>query len=135
MHITKKTEYAILGALYVACQPRERFTNVNEITRSSHLPKDLLLKIFHDLVTQGILESKAGINGGFRLKKSPENTKRFWVWRRLIKSLRLINPRSVEPLAQIRPPTQGFLVRSAIYSRSSLNLAYAVINPGASVSM
>jgi Rrf2 family protein len=72
MQLNKKTEYAILGTLYLASRPEKGFIKITEISQKGNLPKALMLKIFNTLVQHNILKSKSGINGGFKLSKSPE---------------------------------------------------------------
>lgn len=72
MQLNKKTEYAILGTLYLASRPGKGFIKITEISKKGNLPKALMLKIFNKLVQLDILKSRSGINGGFRLNKSPK---------------------------------------------------------------
>ncbi len=72
MQLNKKTEYAILGTLYLAGRPQKGFIKIAEISKKGNLPKALMLKIFNKLVQHQILKSKPGINGGFTLNKSPK---------------------------------------------------------------
>ena len=67
MQLNKKTEYAILGTLYLASHPEKKFIKITEISQKGGLPKALMLKIFNTLVRHSILKSKSGINGGFQL--------------------------------------------------------------------
>jgi Rrf2 family protein len=73
MHISKKSEYAVLGTLFLACKPRNVYSKIDEVIKVNKMPRALLMKIFNTLVQNNILESKLGSNGGFRLKKAPKD--------------------------------------------------------------
>lgn len=70
MLVTRKTDYAVRCILYLA-QANERIANVTEVSRGMHIPKTFLAKIFQKLTKAGLVESIRGMNGGFRLSKSP----------------------------------------------------------------
>lgn len=67
MKISRKSEYAILGTLYIACQGKDALVKVPEIVKNTNIPKPILLKVLNTLSRQKILQSKAGISGGYAL--------------------------------------------------------------------
>lgn len=71
MHINRKSEYAIFALSYIAAEPRGTYVPVTDIVRRAGVPRALLLKILHHLVKQGILESRSGAHGGYKLAKDP----------------------------------------------------------------
>lgn len=71
MLITRETDYAVRCVLYLAQKPDQR-TIVDEIAKRMHIPKHYLAKILQRLVREGIVESVRGINGGYRLLRSPK---------------------------------------------------------------
>jgi Rrf2 family protein len=72
MNLSKKSEYAILASLYLAEQPRGKLVKTDEIAERGKLPKSLLLKILNTLTKKGIVSSRPGSLGGFRLNKDPD---------------------------------------------------------------
>jgi Rrf2 family protein len=72
MQITRAGEYGILGALYLARQPRDRLVMIEEISSSENIPRSFLAKIVQSLAHAGIVESHRGVGGGFRLARRPE---------------------------------------------------------------
>ena len=46
---------------------------IQEISTRQNIPKRFLEQILNDLKSAGMLESKRGIAGGYRLKRDPEN--------------------------------------------------------------
>ena len=69
--ISKKTYYALKAVIYLAKQP-DYFDFVSEICRKEQLPKKFLEAILLELKNKGILLSKRGKHGGYRLFKAPE---------------------------------------------------------------
>jgi Rrf2 family protein len=72
MLVTRKTDYAVRCVLYLA-QANEQIANVTEVSRTMHIPKTFLAKIFQKLTKAGLVESIRGMNGGFRLAKKPSD--------------------------------------------------------------
>jgi Rrf2 family protein len=69
MQVTRAGEYGIIGLLYLARQPADRTTMVEEISEAEGVPKSFLAKIFQSLVKRGLVQSVRGAGGGFRLAK------------------------------------------------------------------
>lgn len=70
--ISRSTEYAIRALTYLAQQQEGgRFHLAREMADLLGIPAPFLGKILQPLVTQGILESQRGRNGGFRLTVPP----------------------------------------------------------------
>ncbi len=70
MLVTRETDYAVRCVLYLA-RDEDQISNVTEVSKSMHIPKTFLAKIFQRLVKAGLVESIRGMNGGFRLAKKP----------------------------------------------------------------
>ncbi len=70
MLVTRETDYAVRCVLYLA-RETDQVASVGEIAQQMHIPKSFLAKILQRLVREGIVESIRGVNGGFRLLKSP----------------------------------------------------------------
>jgi len=71
MRVTRAEEYAIIGLLYLAQQPAERFVMVDEICEAEGIPRSFLAKIFQTLVKGGLVQSHRGAGGGFALARPP----------------------------------------------------------------
>jgi Rrf2 family protein len=69
--LSRKCQYALHALLHIASN-RDRIIRVAEITEAKSIPKKFLEAILLDLTKNGILISRKGKNGGYRLNKSPE---------------------------------------------------------------
>ena len=71
--ISRKTEYAIRGMIYLAKQPRDQFVMVKEITKATKTSPVFLAKIFQALSNANLVVSSRGAVGGFKLSRKPEH--------------------------------------------------------------
>lgn len=69
MHLTKGVEYGIEGILYLARRDRDEPALIREISRATAIPETFLSKIFQKLVSRGLIRSRRGFRGGFRLAR------------------------------------------------------------------
>ncbi|SRR6266571_3287500 len=69
MHMTKGVEYGIEGILYLARRDRSEPALIREISRATAIPETFLSKIFQRLATKGLIRSRRGFRGGFRLAR------------------------------------------------------------------
>lgn len=69
LQLTKDGEYAIRAILYLASQPEEKLILVNEISEAQDVPRSYLSKIMQQLTKSGIVRSRRGAKGGFRLSR------------------------------------------------------------------
>lgn len=69
MQVTRGSEYAIRGMLYLARQPRGRKVMTSTIARAAEVPASFLAKVLQILSRSGIVESYRGTGGGFSLLK------------------------------------------------------------------
>lgn len=69
LRLTKDGEYAIRALLYLASQPEGKSILVNEISEAQDVPKSYLSKIMQQLTKSGIVRSRRGAKGGFRLSR------------------------------------------------------------------
>ena len=60
----------VLGLDYIE---GDSVVRIQEISTRQNIPKRFLEQILNDLKSAGMLESKRGIAGGYRLKRDPEN--------------------------------------------------------------
>jgi Rrf2 family protein len=70
MLVTRETDYAVRCVIYLA-RDKDQVSSVTEVAKNMHIPKTFLAKIFQRLMRAGLVESVRGMNGGFRLAKSP----------------------------------------------------------------
>ena len=70
--LSKKVKYALKAVLYMARHYDERRIIVSEISNKEYIPYKFLEKILLELKSRGILESKIGRDGGYRLTRSPD---------------------------------------------------------------
>ncbi len=74
MKLSVRGEYAlraliVLGLDYIE---DDSVVRIQEISTRQNIPKRFLEQILNDLKSAGLLESKRGIAGGYRLKRPPE---------------------------------------------------------------
>lgn len=69
MQLTRGLEYGIEGILYLARQGGEESTFVREVSRATSIPETFLAKIFQKLASKGLVRSRRGFRGGFRLAR------------------------------------------------------------------
>lgn len=71
MQLTRGGEYGLRGVLFLAQQPREKITLIEEISRVQEVPESYLAKVFQILAKAGIVRSYRGAKGGFTLARDP----------------------------------------------------------------
>ncbi|MBU0975832.1 MAG: Rrf2 family transcriptional regulator [Patescibacteria group bacterium] len=64
--LNKDTEYALLMIGLLA--DHDKFLSITEIVQKTGMPKRYLARIATELAGCGLLDSKEGVNGGFKLK-------------------------------------------------------------------
>lgn len=69
MQLTRGVEYGIEGILYLARRCDGEPALIREISRATAIPETFLSKIFQRLRTRGIIRSRRGFHGGFRLAR------------------------------------------------------------------
>ncbi len=67
--LSKGSEYAIRGMLYLAMQPPGKICFIDEVAQVQEVPRAYLAKIFQTLSKKGYLRSTRGPGGGFELSK------------------------------------------------------------------
>lgn len=66
---SKKCEYGLQAILYLAAKNKESLCSAEEISSKLNIPKEFTSKILQDLVEKGIIISRKGRVGGFKLAK------------------------------------------------------------------
>jgi len=69
VQLTRGVEYGIEGVLYLARRCDGEPALIREISRATEIPEMFLSKIFQRLRTRGIILSRRGFRGGFRLAR------------------------------------------------------------------
>jgi Rrf2 family protein len=69
MQITREGDYGIRSILYLARQPFNKISFVNEISEEYKIPRSFLAKILQKLVKAKIVRSYRGVKGGFSLAR------------------------------------------------------------------
>ena len=69
MYVGRRVDYAVRALAYLAGQPPLKIVGRAEIERRQDIPSHFLSKIMRDLVVRGLVESRNGPKGGFRLAR------------------------------------------------------------------
>jgi Rrf2 family protein len=74
MKLSLRGEYALRAMLVLArdYQEDDSVVRIQEISKRQNIPKRFLEQILNDLKSARIVESKRGVAGGYRLRKSPQ---------------------------------------------------------------
>lgn len=72
MQISRKADYALRAALYLAAQDPGRSCSASEIAGRQNVPQRFLEKIIRDLMRRGLVHSKRGWDGGYALARPPQ---------------------------------------------------------------
>lgn len=69
LQISKKVEYALRAAVYLAGTESRGMVSFREIGDAQDVPKEFLAKILRSLVTTGLVDSQRGAKGGYCLAR------------------------------------------------------------------
>jgi Rrf2 family protein len=72
MKLSLRGEYALRALVVLGLNHGKDVVRIQSISQNQNIPKRFLEQILNDLRSAGLLESKRGISGGYRLKVSPE---------------------------------------------------------------
>ena len=72
---SKKCEYALQAILLMAASKNDCVCPAEEISKKLNIPKEFISKILQSLTESGLIESKKGKAGGFKLAKQPSQIK------------------------------------------------------------
>lgn len=70
MQVTKTLDYAVRSLTYMGHKPIVKHS-MKEISEEQHIPLSYLAKIMRRLVKKGLVRSSVGPDGGYTLRKSP----------------------------------------------------------------
>jgi Rrf2 family protein len=71
LKLSKKAEYALMAAKYMALKNSSGYSTAKEISESYQIPRHLVAKVLQNMVKNKIAISAKGNNGGFSLAKNP----------------------------------------------------------------
>jgi len=69
--ISQTGQYALRAMLYLARQPHGQYVLARDVAQAVDGPQHYLCKVLQALSRARVLESQRGVNGGFRLARSP----------------------------------------------------------------
>jgi Rrf2 family protein len=74
MKLSVRGEYALRALLVLArdFQEDDSVVRIQEVSTKQNIPKRFLEQILNDLKSAGLVESKRGVAGGYRLRRQPE---------------------------------------------------------------
>ena len=72
MKLSVRGEYAMRAMLVLALNYDESVVRIQSISEQQKIPKRFLEQILNDLKSAGIVESRRGVAGGYRLARRPE---------------------------------------------------------------
>src|ERR1051326_7569380 len=72
MKLSLRGEYALRALLVLGLNYNLPVVRIQTISEQQNIPKRFLEQILNDLKSAGIVESKRGVTGGYRLARRPE---------------------------------------------------------------
>ena len=72
MKLSLRGEYALRALIVLGLNHDRSVVPIRTISSEQNIPKRFLEQILHDLKSVGIVESRRGITGGYRLRVPPE---------------------------------------------------------------
>jgi Rrf2 family protein len=70
MMLLNKANYAIHAMMYIAAVDGKHLCTITEIAEEAHIPREYAAKILKELAQKGIIVSRRGVAGGYKLAKS-----------------------------------------------------------------
>ncbi|MBN2808692.1 MAG: Rrf2 family transcriptional regulator [Deltaproteobacteria bacterium] len=70
--MTRASDYAIRGVVYMSMQPQGAVVVIPEVAREMDVPVGFLARIFQSLSRAGIVISHRGKKGGYSMARDPE---------------------------------------------------------------
>ena len=72
MKLSLRGEYALRALIVLGLNYSKEVVRISTISEAQNIPKRFLEQILNDLKSAGIVESRRGVAGGYRLSKSPD---------------------------------------------------------------
>jgi len=73
MKLSVRGEYALRALLVLGLNYDQQVVRIQTISEQQNIPKRFLEQILNDLKAAGIVESRRGLSGGYRLARRPED--------------------------------------------------------------
>ncbi|TLY34868.1 MAG: Rrf2 family transcriptional regulator [Nitrospirae bacterium] len=73
MKLSLRGEYALRALLVLGLNHTQPVLRIQTISQQQNIPKRFLEQILNDLKSAGVVESKRGVAGGYRLARPPED--------------------------------------------------------------
>lgn len=73
MRLTMYTDYSLRTLMYLALQPKDRLSTIQDIADAYNISKNHLMKVTHQLGLLGYIETIRGRGGGIRLQIDPKD--------------------------------------------------------------
>jgi Rrf2 family protein len=73
MKLSLRGEYALRALLVLGLNYQEPLVRIQTISEEQNIPKRFLEQILNDMKTAGLVQSKRGVAGGYRLAKPPQH--------------------------------------------------------------
>ena len=104
MKLSKKGEYALMAMIVLSMHYGKDTLQTKEIAEQENIPVKFLEQILLELKKAGILESKRGSRGGYKMIKDPEDVSLAYVIRIIDGPLAPIN--CVSQMAHVKCPRE-----------------------------
>src|SRR5438874_24153 len=72
MKLSLRGEYTLRALVVLGLQYQQGIVRIQTISEQQNIPKRFLEQILNDLKSAGVVESKRGVAGGYRLAQPPE---------------------------------------------------------------
>lgn len=72
MKLSLRGEYALRALVVLGMNHQETVVPISTISEQQNIPKRFLEQILNDLKSAGVVESRRGVAGGYRLARPPE---------------------------------------------------------------
>src|SRR5882724_5805075 len=72
MKLSLRGEYALRALLVLGLNYEQSVVRIQSISQQQNIPKRFLEQILNDLKSAGVVESKRGVAGGYRLARAPK---------------------------------------------------------------
>lgn len=72
LKLSKKTEYALMSARYMALNDHGKYVTAREIANNYNLSFELVAKVLQIMAKNNLIKSYQGVKGGYTLNKSSE---------------------------------------------------------------
>jgi len=72
MKLSLRGEYALRALLVLGLNYEQPVVRIQSISQQQNIPKRFLEQILNDLKSAGVVESKRGVAGGYRLARAPK---------------------------------------------------------------